>query len=163
LTHQYTYPTIWEPWEMLQSIQEPIKDCELPISLLVPHTPKSFAYAARLPMGYRLRLPTPIENRPVLRSQFGNDGRFAPRGPTFFISYITSLLVRTEKPPKVAVVIDPSALFLCHSSISFIGSTNNGCKSKSAQVAETYSTVRVKLNLNTYLFHFASEQKKGPR
>jgi hypothetical protein len=60
--HQYTYLTIWEPWEMLQSIQEPISDCRPSLSLLASHAPKSFAYAAPLKMGYRLRLLTPIES-----------------------------------------------------------------------------------------------------
>ena len=35
-THRYMYPTIWEPWETFQLIQEPNEDCKPPLSSLVP-------------------------------------------------------------------------------------------------------------------------------
>ena len=48
----------------------PSPDCGSQLSRLRRTIPKSSARAARLPMGCRLRLLTPIESRPTLRSGF---------------------------------------------------------------------------------------------
>ncbi len=91
-TKYFTFPSLLGNLGKLQSIQVPIADCESPLLSLAPHVPKSFAYAARLPMGYRLRLLTPIESRPTFRSRFGNDRRFAPpRLPYYILSSSPSL------------------------------------------------------------------------